>query len=421
MGIVSAPTPVKSEAPSRDYNKVDAEKEKFDSVIKKASKKLDKVDSGIKKKESHVIKNKKIDLEETHLPLDPSLQEGMIMNLLADYLQIPKEEIQQVLKNLEMEPTALIDKENFGKFVSELYGEPLEELLLSNSNIKSISVLWEKLEKIGELFNNDFAGEMLNADEQVDEQIDDNKIINKQISSEQAAGIEKPNGPIDDNLQNMQAINTLSRSESPEIVSLPTLLGGEEVKKDIKVSENVEQITVSEGEHSIRLGLQVPIEAFNSSSGAKMWDQVSKEQAFSKLGSHAPVENQILTKIQVVPLSQGKEIHMDLAPKDLGKISFKLVEENGVLTAQIRVENEKTKELVLQSIDTLKEGLKEQGLMIGDFTVDVRDQSRQSQMHQGRQKSSKRIEEIIAKHLDIIEEEQVEESQTTGSELDIMA
>lgn len=406
ISIAPAPNLVRSEGPSKNFNKGETEKGKFDSVIQEASKKLDKAESSIKKKDTNFIKNKKIDLEELQLQADISMQETMIINLLAEYLQIPVEEIQQVLETLEIEPIDLTNQENFGKFISELYGQPLEDLLLNNNNIKSISTLWEKMEQIGKSFSETFANSEVNL--KIDKAILHKEPSNKQIDAES------------DTLQNMQVTNATSLEKKSEALQIPTMVAGQEEQKNTKQLDSIQQVSLVEGDIATGLGLQIPLEAFNTTTGAKMWDQTSKQQLLSGLGDNIAVESQVLAKIEITQLEQGKEIQMDLAPKELGKLSFKLVEENGILTAQIRVESEKTKELLLQSIDTLKEGLKAQGLLVGDFTVNVRDHSRQSQMHQERQKSSKRIEEIIAKHLDVLEEEPLEETKETSSELDIM-
>ncbi len=118
-----------------------------------------------------------------------------------------------------------------------------------------------------------------------------------------------------------------------------------------------------------------------------------------------------------------QEIKMQLSPRELGQLTIKMVEKNGMLVAEIQVENEKTKEFILNELNSLKDSLIQQGLEITNVQVDVRQNDQTKQMYQQRQKSSKRIQEIIAKHLQEFEEEEaseVERLDVGDNEIDYM-
>ena len=129
------------------------------------------------------------------------------------------------------------------------------------------------------------------------------------------------------------------------------------------------------------------------------------------------IASQIVDHIEVTKLEQMQEIKMQLSPKELGQLTIKLVEKNGVFVAEIKVESEKTKDFILNEIETLKDSLNEQGINISNVQVDVKQNDGSMQMQQQKQKSSKRIQEIIAKHLQELEEEEAQMQEV--SPLDI--
>jgi len=119
-----------------------------------------------------------------------------------------------------------------------------------------------------------------------------------------------------------------------------------------------------------------------------------------------PIATQIVDKIQVLTLTDGTQITVDLDPRDLGRLSLTVTENSGILKADIKVESEKVREMVLDQLDSLKETLEQKGVTISEFSVDVRDQGFHSQMEQGKSKSQRRIQELLSMHFDDDEEDE---------------
>ena len=72
-------------------------------------------------------------------------------------------------------------------------------------------------------------------------------------------------------------------------------------------------------------------------------------------------------------------------------------------------------------MNILKSALEESGLTVTDVRVDIKQDAHQSQMEQQKQKSSRRIQEIIAKHMqELDEEEEVTPEKISDSEIDYM-
>jgi flagellar hook-length control protein FliK len=66
---------------------------------------------------------------------------------------------------------------------------------------------------------------------------------------------------------------------------------------------------------------------------------------------------------------------VNLYPESLGKVNINLGLEHGILTGKFLVENEDAKQILLDNIAALKEQLEGAGISVGDFHVNVRDES----------------------------------------------
>ncbi len=157
---------------------------------------------------------------------------------------------------------------------------------------------------------------------------------------------------------------------------------------------------VGDGEVKIETNFHIPtsyrgVTMPNTTNGSSLLGGGSDVQ-------YKPVVTQIIDNLQIVKLADGTQLTMDLDPQDLGKISLTLVENSGVITANMKVDNDKVKEMVLDQLDALKETLEEQGLTVGEFNVDVQQEENkyQDQMNQQKAKSQKRIDELISIYMD---------------------
>ena len=64
-------------------------------------------------------------------------------------------------------------------------------------------------------------------------------------------------------------------------------------------------------------------------------------------------------------------INIKLEPENLGKLSIKINSENGIFNASFFVESDKTKQIVEQQIQSLRQALSNQGINIQDINVQV--------------------------------------------------
>ena len=374
----------------------------------KGSKSVIKDSTSTKENIKDIPVNKAVDLKSLDEAETIKAAENMILSLLNSVLQMPIEEIQQILDEMNITPTDLLNKDTFKEFLTYAYpGYDENQLLFNAEQLKDVSKLFSKLEQINAFVQGDTDHLVV-----VENLLADDQVV-KTTTTQIDLSAPKPQQDI-----------------SPEVNSavdpklFTQMLQGKEVSvqqdtKGAAFDEMIPEGNLSdEGLLNFRemgLGINIPIQAFNSTVGSKLWDTQANQTEVSQFLKNNPLADQILNKLDITSLGSHKEITMELTPKDLGNLSIKLVENNGVLVANIRVESEKTKELLLSEIKQLEQMLGKQGLEVSEVKVDVRQNPHQSQMEQQKQKSSRRIQEIIDRHLaNDQEESSLQVDEATG-------
>lgn len=330
--------------------------------------------------------NKALDLKELDEKASQEAVYQSILSIIQTILEIPSEEITVILEKMDITPIELLDKETFKEFLTWVYPEYDEEQLLFNEgNLKDISKLFGKLEQISEWIEGD-GGKFLVQKLMVEDQVIHKTLTQiENTTSTQSVSEESPNDP------QMLAPSALVKDVSQQGLSKDKIIESVLPNESEKATQSSEQLN---------LGITMPVQAFHTAIGANLWPKEAKTlTGHTQVGEQPALTHQIINKLDISALGRTKEITMELSPKELGNLSIKLVETNGALTAQIRVENEKTKDLLLSEMNQLKETLQKQGLSISEVKVDIRQNPHQTQMEQQKQKSSKRIQELIDKHL----------------------
>lgn len=99
--------------------------------------------------------------------------------------------------------------------------------------------------------------------------------------------------------------------------------------------------------------------------------KVYKEQNVPK----QEIIHQIVEKAKVVITGEKSEMVMELKPEHLGKVSLKVLTEQGVVIAKFIAESQQVKQVLEANMQLLKDSLEKQGLMVQDFSVSVRQDS----------------------------------------------
>jgi len=107
------------------------------------------------------------------------------------------------------------------------------------------------------------------------------------------------------------------------------------------------------------------------------------------------VLKQITEQMDVSLFDDKSEMVMKLKPDDLGKVTVRLSMENGIISAKFLAESEKVKEILESNFNQLKDSLKQQGMMIQEFSVSVDSGSSKENMFFERKRVfNKKVEQI---------------------------
>ncbi len=314
-----------------------------------------------------------------------------ILQLLATQLNIPVEQVQSLLQEQGKSALELLDQDTFMTFVQTTLGMDQQGLLENKEVIKQISDLWDKMQGIVDD----------KAKIQLPIQMDTRNLVPVQEQTD--APLEQLTTPVVTN-------EVVTQGSVTEV--LPQTI--EEVDKHVEI-----EVTTTEGLEikDATTTFVLPIENMLETQRTRLWQQQTQQTTGMKHTEHAPVNKQIIDNVDFISLREGKELTVELNPRELGKLTLQVSEHNGVVTTVIKVESERTKELLMENLAVLKENLEQQGLEVGQFQVDVKQNKNQDQMMQQKQKSSKRIQEIIDKHMGELEgAEEVQETTPTDSE-----
>ncbi|WP_053983931.1 flagellar hook-length control protein FliK [Niameybacter massiliensis] len=330
----------------------------------------------------------------------------LMMNLLESQLNLTTDELTKLLEEQGITVMDLTDQDTFRTFVMDALGEDEMSLLSGEVDLKALSKLFEDIKTIQSTYYTE------------------NKVITEETMVSQGEVIQNTQVIVEANPRQEEKI--LSNGVTPEILeatqAVDKISDKEEylavAKIDVKVTGEVEELlNVSE------VSMTLPIQELSKQPGIEFWqNDLSTLTTETKASIEMPIHSQVLEKIYYSKLESLKELEMQLAPKELGKLTFKMIEQNGVVTAHIKVEQDKTKDLILEHLMELQEGLESQGLVIQDVQVEVKKDTHHSQMEMEKQKSAKRIQELIAKQMDeILAENQIDSvasKSLTSLELD---
>lgn len=370
-------------------------KEKTNSAKDDAAKKSkEKVETDSKvpvTKEANKIDDTK--LEE----LSAEEKEAKLMKKIAQLLDITIGELESMLATLQMELTDLLQGDNMQKLIMQAYNvnEPMDLLLIPEvaSKIKAVSVAVESYVATTLTADSDVA--LLKATEKMDLNVE---IIPK---------LETQNLSTKEQVDQVKEINIGSKSTEQDADTKLAVNVNEMADEGLSQSE--EQFTSHQNNASNQF-----LDHLTQSMGEVLQTKNSQiNEVFETVMPRAEVLSpkivldQIVDKIKVSAIENEAIMNIQLKPEHLGKLSMEVVSKQGIMTAQITVENEKTKVMLEQNIQSLKENLEDKGLVIQELEVAIgHNQSESNQTYEA-PRTNKNISDIISSMMeeDIIEEE----------------
>lgn len=380
----------------------------------------DKGNEVVQKTKDEVTKSEPVNKEKVESKSEDELENSKdkgeidekILSLLSQVLNVTTDQLKELLNQMGYAPSDLLKQEMFGKFVSEVYTQIKgENLLMVEDGVKDISKLFDQLQ-------------VMYSETKIE-----GRPIDLQKQMDVKTNIEKPIEKTEQSLPTIQSLNEAEEGNNIEVTQktqVQSVVQNMNTKTVTQLQTPEEQSNVLNNSvlnepGKVDLGIVVPIQNFSSTVYSQLWQPEGTGTSQQVAQTPQLIETDIIDQIDFKALGTTKEIHLQLSPKELGELSIKLIEENSNIVAQIKVDNEKAKAFLINEMNSLKTALEERGLTVTDVRVDIKQDTHQSQMEQEKQKSSKRIQEIITKHMEAFEEEEeIRPEKISDSEVDYM-
>ncbi len=158
---------------------------------------------------------------------------------------------------------------------------------------------------------------------------------------------------------------------------------------DEEADENSYQMMNRSNDHStapqsqrINMEMQQP-EAFQivNSDAVSQSEADMPETAVRQTLPAREIINQITEKAAVTLTHDKSEMVMELKPESLGRISLKVITENGIVMAKFVAENRQVQQVLESNMQILKDSLQRQGISVQSLSVSVRQDGAQTGEH----------------------------------------
>ncbi len=117
------------------------------------------------------------------------------------------------------------------------------------------------------------------------------------------------------------------------------------------------------------------INADQNLSGTK---SITSDKGSSQHIKPSEIVSQVINRAKVVVGLDKSEMVIDLKPDHLGKLSLKIVTEQGIIAAKFMAESQQVKEVLESNMQLLKDSLQKQGISIEGVSVQVADRDKNS-------------------------------------------
>jgi flagellar hook-length control protein FliK len=273
-----------------------------------------------------------------------------------------------------------VQEKNTANAVKKMDKPPLKEEIQTESNQKnklSAQIVQENSsEKVSKNIKHDH-----HASETKAEKIHEGEQLKAKITAEQVTIPNNDNSTKKAESNKIKASNELNKQLNEELKATVTKL---EVQNEAKNSSNNNQHYNNHGHNNEKINIKLASVGGNEIGMPNI--DLEKNIQFGKIletnqpkaATPTPVADQVIDKIKN-ELNNGKsQISMTLNPEKLGKVNIDLASSRGQLTAQITAENTQVKELLIKSLETLRQTLQDQGINVNNIVVKVQEPTPQN-------------------------------------------
>ncbi len=440
----AATTPKDVEKPSSDVNENAATKAKSDAQNASASKKstetaennkADKSNKAEKTNSKDNLRNEDLKNEDLQNSVDAANDD--IAQRIAKILNIPVEEVTQILNSLNMTAMDLTDKAALSEFMQKVFDATGPVQLLNVPGIgrmmeeagKAAGIYSDLALRVTELTTAESQGlslegftEMQSTDENLQATID--AVMQRAVNNADLSDVPGKEALVG-NEQSLRANDNAdaartSQTQNNQITDVVKLYENEAAKAGTFSNFNEDSSS-----HQDNTGQR----SFDSNAvftGNVNTSQTSTVNTFAAVRAEAArstntedVINQIMDRIKVDVKGGVSEIKMILRPEQLGDVTLKVSFENGVITAQFLAENQRVKEIIEANFTQLKNSLQQQGLEVSDLSVAVDQNNAQNDQQRNMESFMRNGQAAVnarrVQHISGAEVEETEEVVTDSS------
>ncbi|MBZ4669156.1 MAG: hypothetical protein JG775_2308 [Defluviitaleaceae bacterium] len=346
--------------------------------------------------------------------------EDEVIDALAEKTGMTEEEIESVLNELGITVFDLLLPQNLQQFLQHIHNVEDSMELLSIPNInqtyKDIMSLFQDLKESFPILQNIVGSNEILKSTTInnEEMMQIDLFMEKQTQEESAQNIPTTSNNVLLEKQSQFDTNFSQNNSDTQSQMLTDEITVIDIKKDEAISTNSSStLSNDELEESDEIGAVNLNNEFvenielNGNNIIVQQNIISDgriiESTQAQINPHSvnteQLINQMVEHIKVNITEDTTEMNLQLKPDHLGNLSLKLITERGIITAQFVAESQTVKEIIEANFNQLKDVLQEQGFLIQNLEVSVK-QEFQDQgsnfMERNTSKSAKRIREILS-------------------------
>ncbi|MCT4596351.1 MAG: flagellar hook-length control protein FliK [Vallitalea sp.] len=347
------------------------------------------------KKAQQLIKGKKEELSTDEL----NIVEDAIVKQVTETLGISKDELKEILSELDMTVFDLLLPDKLDAFLTKLYNVENTFDLLSNQDIinnirqlktqlsdvmesfkldnETIKDIINKVHNQSQSLTEDLSQEQLATNNDLEKDTDQKKTPTVEITDERTSEkTEKQTQTGEKTNETGKVLDQKTEEKTNEKTNEATNEKIDGTSKDILAKSD----NISEGHVDFNNELNVveqnvqKVEIINNDG--------TKEIISYNINTEEVIE-QIVSNVKVELNDDKSTMMIQLRPEHLGKLSFSLTSENGVITANFMAENPAVKELIEANLAQLRVSLQEQGIDVDKLEVNVADNNMFNQDNNG--------------------------------------
>ncbi|MBQ3061942.1 MAG: flagellar hook-length control protein FliK [Lachnospiraceae bacterium] len=379
------------ETAKTEYSKTETVEKKQDSIEDEEKIRDDKTSNETKdtmETKDDVKSDNKVD-ESVEEPLDKKILKlsNELKEKLCAALDISLEELNELLAKSQLTVLSLFNQTSLMEFSMVVSGTQDMSQILTNED--ALKVLQTISKVVNEVDVEQFTG--INKEEfgkLVSDVLEGNfnaNDINKNQDNQTQINAEDVNKVDDAQVQILEQDNVSEEVLDDNLNK--SNLDGQSVSRESVSDEkslviDVEETNQSKGQHTDsnnndNNNASTSLDAFAENLTAALnQTAVTKEVSFAGQIAHVrevkQVIDQIVTQIKVTVTKDTQSIQMQLNPENLGRVNMTITSKNGVMTAQFIVESEAAKEAIEGQIRLLIDNLNDQGLKVEELEVTTR-------------------------------------------------